>query len=114
MFTPNVIGILKPRIARDIHGQSMFGDPVQCPFAVVNLETKSQKTSVRADSSGSRGAADEIASDRLKILISPHIIVKIEDHFEFDGESYVIKRLHPRRAVSGQIDHFECDLQVTP
>ena len=114
MFTPNLIGIIKKVTGRDIYGQPQHGAALSCPFAIVNLETKSQKTSVRADSSGSRGSADEIASDRLKILIAPHMRVAIQDRFEFEGASYIISMMHPRRTVFGSIDHFECDLEVTP
>jgi hypothetical protein len=114
MFEPNLVGTIRSRQGRDVHGTPIFGPERVCPFAIVNLVVNTQKTSVRADSSGSRGAADEIASNRLKILIAKFIQVEIEDRFIFDGMQYSIRAKHVRRTTFGEIDHFECDLEVMP
>lgn len=114
MFQPNLIGHLQTRSGRNIHGQAVLGPARECPFAIVNLESRAQKTSVRADSSGSRGSADEIASDRLKILVPAYVVIGIDDQFTFEDGKYTVRMKHPRRSVYGNMDHFECDLEVMP
>lgn len=114
MFSPNLIGALRNRTGRDVHGMAVYGDPVICPFAVVNLERRSQKTSVRADSSGSRGSADEVASTNLKILVPSYVVINVDDEFTFEGERYQVSTKHKRRSVAGGVDHIECDLEVLP
>lgn len=113
-FTPNLIGKLLRPIARNVHGQAIFADPVACQFAVVNAKRQAEKTSVRADSSASRGMADEITTGLGRILVAKHHTIEIGDVFEFDGDSYDVNSKHIRRDVFGRIDHFECDLEVRP
>ncbi|NKX37869.1 hypothetical protein HGG70_08080 [Rhodobacteraceae bacterium R_SAG4] len=58
--------------------------------------------------------ADEITTGLGKILIAKHESVEIGDVFAFDGDSYNIVAKHIRRSVVGEIDHFECDIEVLP
>jgi hypothetical protein len=73
-----------------------------------------EKTSVRADSSASRGSTDEMVATRAKILIANYVQCAIGDRFAFEGMTYLIISMHVRRSVMGNIDHFECDLEITP
>lgn len=114
MFQHNMIGRLSPLTGRDGYAREIYGTPIDCPFGAVNLEVGTQKTSVRADSSASRGAADEIATMRAKILVVPYVTIKIGDRFEFDGITYRIQSKHTRRSVLGNIDHFECSMEIVP
>lgn len=115
MFTPNLAGVLRSMTGRDAYAQPVYGPARACRFGSVNMQIKSQKTSVRADSSASRGAADEIAGDRLRILFPANTLVKIADQFEFDGQLFLVATRHLRRSVlDGSVDHIECDLEVMP
>ncbi len=114
MFRANLIGLISTVTAHDIHGRSVFSDPMPCPFAVVHLQKGSQKTSVRADSSASRGSADEIVTIHAKILIPSSMTPKISDHFTFSGKSYRIVSVEDRFSVQGRLDHYECDMQILP
>ncbi|SCW95647.1 hypothetical protein [Ancylobacter rudongensis] len=114
MFEPNNVGWLSRKIGRNVHAQVTYAPPVKCPFAPVNLSVGAQKTSVRADSSASRGAADEMAAMRAKILVANFVKIEIGDRFEFDGQTYRIETKHTRRSVAGVIDHFECDMELLP
>lgn len=113
-FTPNLIGELQRAGGYDLHGRPKLSEPVPCQFSIVNAQRKQAKTSVRADSSASRGMADEITTGLGKILVAKHEVVKIGDVFSFDGDSYDIVAMHVRRSVFGEIDHFECDIEVRP
>lgn len=114
MFEPNSVGRLFRVIGRDVHSRPTYSAGIECPFAPVNLEVGAQKTSVRADSSASRGAADELAATLAKILIVQYVSVTIGDKFSFEGINYRIARKHIRRSVAGVIDHIECQLEVIP
>lgn len=114
MFEPNSTGVLYSLSGRDVHGRPTYAPARPCPFAPVNLHVGAQKTSVRADSSASRGSADETAAMRAKILIPAFVKVEIGDKFEFDDLRFRIEAKHTRRSVSGVVDHFECDMELLP
>jgi len=114
MFEPNLVGTLKRVTGRDVHSRPQYSTPADCPFAPVNLHIGAQKTSVRADSSASRGAADEIAAMRAKILVPKYVEIRIGDNFSYSAISYRIEAVHPRYSVIGELDHFECDMEVLP
>lgn len=114
MFEPNSVGRLSRLTGRDVHSRAIYAATTDCPFAPVNMLIDAQKTSVRADSSASRGSADEMAAMRAKILVASYVTIDIGDRFEFDGQIFRIKAKHTRRSVSGEIDHFECDMELLP
>lgn len=114
VFRPNQMGVLRKKLSRDVRGQITYGLARPCPFGVINMEIGALKTSVRADSSASRGSADETVAERAKILIAKQVDVAVSDRFEFDGLVFEIAARHVRRSVSGAIDHFECDLELLP
>lgn len=112
MFEPNLVGKISTLQGYDVHAREVYSLARVCPFAIVNLEIGAEKTSVRADSSASRGSADEMTVERGKILIANYVDVKINDRFDFDGVRYKIVSKFARRSVEGKIDHYECDLEV--
>ena len=113
-FTPNLVGQIQRKAGYTIDGQSMLSVPVKCQFSIVNAKRQQEKTSVRADSSASRGMSDEITTGLGRILVARHEDIQIGDIFSFDGDSYEVNSKHVRRSVSGEIDHFECDIEVRP
>lgn len=114
MFTPNLRGSVRRMIARDVHARAVFGEPVVAEFAIVNLRLQSAPTTVRADSSASRGAADELLAENTRIMFSSVTEVEIGDAFDFEGKSYRISAVFRRRSVFGRLDHIECDLEPMP
>lgn len=114
MFTPNLVGYVESISGFDIYGAPQVGPMRKIQFAQVNMRRKAGKTTVRADSSASRGAADEIRTDLGRILVARHERIEIGDIFTFDGDSYDVVSRHVRRSVTGEIDHYECDLEVRP
>ena len=113
MFEPNALGELRTRLGRDIHGRATYGPLRGCPFAAVNLAIGSQRTTVRADSSASRGATDETVAMRAKILVPTYVTLAVGDLFLFDQMTFDISAVHPRRGVSGLVDHYEIDMELT-
>lgn len=108
----NLVGSLKRQNGFDIHGRQKFDDPIPCPFSPVNLALESDKTSVRSDSSGSRGSADRSAVEEGQILLPKTVSVKNGDVFSFGGVSYKVMSVHPRYSVCGQLDHHDCKLEL--
>lgn len=113
MFRPNLIGTLKRVTGFDLHAREIYAEPIECPFAQLIFTRDAERTTVRADSSGSRGSADETVSDA-SVLIVPYIRPTFGDRFEFDGFTYKIVGIHPRRSVTGALDHWECTLEALP
>jgi len=114
MFEPNLVGRLMKPVSRNVHAEVVYGEPIQCPFGVVNMHIGAQKTSVRADSSASRGSADEMMAERAKILVPAYVDIQIGDRFECDEGFFMVAARHVRRSVLGTIDHYECDLETLP
>ena len=112
MFCPNLIGSIKDKVGRDVHGRHILGGSRPCPFGPVSLNIGAIKTSVRADSSASRGSADQIAVERGVILIPHYIEVDRGDIFSFQDVDFEIVAIHTRFAVDGFLDHFQCELEV--
>jgi hypothetical protein len=114
MFEPNVVGKLSRVIGRDVHARATYSEPEDCPCGIVNLDISSDKTVVRADSSASRGSADEKSAQHAKILIASYMTVNVGDRFQFDGLTFLIKSKHVRRSIMGAVDHFECGMELLP
>lgn len=110
MFIPNNTGFLTPLERRDMYGDVRLGTPVQVPCGVVHLNKKVQPTTVRSDSSGSRGAAEEFVSVS-KILFPANLQIATGMKFEIAGFALRVTLVEPRYAVAGRLDHYEVDLE---
>lgn len=113
MFLPNLYGTLEKKTGYDVNADRKFASKVDCPYAAVNMKIDVQKTSVRADSSASRGSADEVAATRAVILVPAFVSVGLGDRFtDAIGERFFISSLHPRYSVGGVLDHYELALEM--
>lgn len=114
VFRPNLTGTLRAVAGRDVHGRPSWGEERVCAFAIVNLDVGALKTSVRADSSASRGSADETAAMNAVVLMPAHTQLKIGDLFTFEEAKFLVKNIHPRRGVTGKLDHLQVALEIQP
>lgn len=108
MFIPNnTCRHWKPSATIDIRGERTYilARSVT-PCAVVSLDLLIDKTSVRADSSGSRGRAEEEQGDAL-LLFPAYVSIDENDIVEVDGAVLEVISVFPRRSVLGVLDHFE-------
>jgi hypothetical protein len=110
MFTPNRSALLLKRTGRDKHAREIFAPASDVRIAIVRRITRIGKTTVRQDSSASRGAAEETLAD-IKILIKPTAIAK-DDRMIIDGDTFRVVEVHPRYTVYGGLDHYEVDLGI--
>lgn len=113
MFTPNLHGFIQSSFGYDVNAERKYGNQRECPYATVSMKIDLQKTSVRADSSASRGSADEIATTRTKILVPAYVTASFGDRFiSAEGYRFLVKSVHPRYSIGGRLDHYEIDLEI--
>ncbi len=67
-----------------------------------------EPTSVRSDSSASRGNAQELVMTNAKILFPAHVRIAIGDRFEIQSYDLGLVGREPRISVAGELDHLEC------
>lgn len=111
MLIPNTTAVLTPGAGVNKYGEPSWGTPRTVRCAVVRLDTTSEKTSVRTDSSASRGNADEVTT-MSKILIMPEGAPSIGDRLVIAGLTFRIMNRHLRYDVNARLDHYECDLEI--
>ncbi|SER25963.1 hypothetical protein SAMN05216548_1148 [Faunimonas pinastri] len=108
MFIPNNTGRLSRKIGMTIKAEARFSIPETVDCGVVSLANTDQKTSVRSDSSASRGSAQETVSDA-KILFPATVTIIAGDRFEIAGFTLKVITVQPRYSVLGILDHYEVD-----
>lgn len=114
MFRPNALGLLQRNNGFDVYARPSYAPATPIKFGAINLATLTQPTTVRADSSASRGAADEEVSRTAKILVPRDVAIGAGDRFTFKGVSFVVIGVHERISVLGVHDHTEVNLAVLP
>jgi len=107
MFKPNLTCRIQIASGKsDVYGQPIPGSYVTERCAVVKLEMSNEKTSVRADSSASRGNAIEEEAVSV-ILLTTETKANKDDLIEVAGVKLRIVARQPRFDVSGRLDHYE-------
>lgn len=107
MFRPNQ----KCRIQlasgkNDVHGQPTPGRYVTEGCSIVKIDVTNEKSSVRADSSASRGNAMESEAVSV-ILLTRTTQAKANDIVEVAGYKLRVMGRQPRYDVNGRLDHIE-------
>lgn len=106
-FRPNIAATLSRKLPkRDIHGRESFDVPQPVMIAVVRLGEKVEESSVRADSSASRGSADQ-ETLQAKLLIGPAVKISKGDVIAVQGRLVEIEGIADRLDLFGQLDHRE-------
>ena len=80
------------------------------PCGVIFLNVSAKKSSVRADTSGSRGQAEQMEGDA-RILIPVFVKIKEGDVIFKDNLWLEVIEVEPRRNLLGQLDHFQIELE---
>jgi hypothetical protein len=90
----------------DVRGQPIPGPLVGEKCAVVKLVISNEKSSVRADSSASRGTAQEMEAQSV-ILLGASTRAQIDDIIIVAGYKLRITGRQPRFDVDMRLDHYE-------
>jgi transcriptional regulator of nitric oxide reductase len=114
MFRPNQVGQLQRKTGYDVHARIAYAAAVPLPLAVVHDKNATQKTTVRSDSSASRGAAEELVAIEAKILVPKRVQVAVGDKVILPAGTYAILSTELRYSVFGILDHTECTLEKLP
>jgi hypothetical protein len=109
MFRPNQPIVLEISAGTDVYGQPKAPTLVQERCAVVSLTARSEKTSVRADSSATRGNANELEADGV-ILLSPKTAAVIDAVATVAGQRVRIAALTRQFDLAGRPDHLEASV----
>jgi hypothetical protein len=110
VFIPNRIAFIRRKGSTDMYGQYTFGQKEAIHYALVRYDTSVQDSTVRADSSATRGNIKEYhASGR--ILVHKMHKPKHGDLVVVEGKVFQIKEVEPRFNVLGILDHWEVDLE---
>lgn len=106
LFKPNLTCEHRKPAGMNVYGEERLGDPVIIGCAIIKMMLKNMDSSVRADSSASRGAAIEQQLEG-KILVEPTSNVEIDDQLVIDGIKVRVQSKFPRHSLSGKLDHYE-------
>lgn len=95
------------RSGGDVYGQSSLAStPVTERCCVIRLERKLEPTTVRADSSGSRGHGDEMTLGS-RLLLDARTVARLGDQISVAGVLLRVTGMNPVfDAVSGEMDHY--------
>lgn len=107
MFRPNKNCILHKSSGKtDVYGMPMPGLKYKERCSVVKMNIKSAKSAVRADTSATRGNAQELETDTV-LLLPKSSKAQIDDNIEMIGHQFRIVAIQPRFDVNGNLDHYE-------
>lgn len=106
MFKPNQKCRIQLSAGNDVYGQSKPSTFVIEGCSIVKLMISNEKSSVRADSSASRGNARELQADAV-LLLTTATKARIDDVIEISGAKFKISGRFPRHDVNGRLDHIE-------
>lgn len=111
MFFPNTrCDLYRRSTSKDNFGRFQYNPKVSTPCAVIFLDVTIQKSSVRADTSGSRGQAEQFQGDAM-LLFPKHIRLTEGDVTFIDSKWLEIIEVEPRRNVMGRVDHLQVVLR---
>jgi hypothetical protein len=111
LLKPNLTVKHSKQDGYDEHGQPLFSPERTIKCRVVHYRKNSVKTSVRADSSASRGRGQEQVYDAV-VLFDSNSNVEIDDRVVIFGEKMKIEGFEPRFSIHGKLDHIEARLNV--
>ena len=97
---------VKSITGNNIHGEPTYGEPRTSICAVLKLIKSRKPTTVRTDSAGSRGHADEANLDA-HLLMLYNDPVDLDDYILVHGMTMRVAEVRPRFDVNGNLDHLE-------
>lgn len=97
----------------DLYGQPTLVASKSEMCDVVKLATETQHTTVRVDSGGTRGKADETVADSI-LLVSRVTRIDRDDRVVVSNVPLRVTVVRPRFDIFGKIDHYELRCVACP
>ena len=111
MFIPNNKVVVEFFVGTDAFGKKQYSLPKEISCGIVYLRHANQKTSVRTDSSATRGSAKEDFNSS-RILFPSNVRLSFGDKVSINGFKMTVSKVHPRYSIPGRLDHWEVDLEA--
>lgn len=100
--------LITPTRGSDVYGAELLGTPISALCGVVKIQGRTDKTSVRADSSATRGYAEEVTV-AARLLFAPGVQISKGDKVDVLGMSIRVIEVMPRINLYGRLDHNQVD-----
>lgn len=110
MIRPNVRGTWEQVTGRDLHGDPELGSPARIEAVIVEWDLGSDYTTVRADSSASRGYAREVVGAVI-IYVKPSVAIARGDRVTLRGETLRVVSNKTQMNGMGCASHFVYGLE---
>jgi hypothetical protein len=112
MFVPNLKCTIQTSSGNnDVYGQPIPGALFNERCSIVKMMIDNNKSSVRGDSSASRGSALELETVSVILLVS-NTVANIDDIVTVSGYSLRVRGKAPQYDVMGNLDHWQVDLTM--
>ncbi len=111
MYIPKQRCVIQKAVGTNVYGQQVPGATFKEQCAIVKIVASDEKTSVRSDSSASRGNAHELLYDAV-VLVGPRSNARIHDILTVNGYKLEIMTVQPRLDIDGRLDHYQLDLKI--
>lgn len=108
MFIPNLYCTITKAGSVNVYGEEQPGLTTPARCAIVKLLGREEKTSVRADSSASRGNAQEVTADAV-LLFPPNTVIGMDDKITVVGQTLRVSGIWPRHDLRGRLDHYQVE-----
>ena len=108
MILPTLTITVEKSNGHDVYGQPAFAPGRKAKVCPIKLKFSTQHTTVRTDSSGTHGAADEAVAD-VVLLALPAAQIGEGDRLVINGHKVKVTAVHPRYEVGGRLDHYQLD-----
>lgn len=97
---------IENKLSTDVYGEATFADARQSKCMVVKLTRGKADSTVRTDSGGTRGHADELVADA-KLLVSPNEIIAPDDVIVVHGVRLIVMGVKFQFDTQGKLDHLQ-------
>jgi len=111
MFIPRIPCTITKVGGHTVYGQELEGASYSELCNVVRLRKEHFHTTVRTDSSASRGHADEVRADVI-VLLKPETKCSLGDKLTVGHLSIRVQNLNPKYSVMGRLHHWEAKGEV--
>lgn len=108
MIIPTLLVQVHKQAGFDLRGQPKMTAAAPVLVAPVKVKFTNQHTTVRTDSAGSHGHAEETAAD-VVLLVKLEARVAPGDMLVISGHKVRVASKHPRYSIAGKLDHYQLD-----